>query len=214
MVGAAGRRDQSGSSPRAGAEPANFQMSGLGFALQPRPHIDQPVRQHGNIEAQMPRSQIDHFFLRGEKIRKKRCELISIQYFCHITVPAAMPAAAAAMGKCDESFRLRGNHQIAIQNYSRRWNAYGYGSRFFASFPSGFHLLELLPDNDLGLPPPEKLRRWKPSSFFHKCCSLLTSFIPCFCAIAYIGEPGILPLPSIFSAIMPELQIAPPPVVW
>jgi hypothetical protein len=122
-----------------------------------------------------------------------------------------MPAAAAAMGKSDEAFRVGRYRKIRIQNHASRWNTNGNGFQLSASFPCGICHVGTLFLQWLG--PCFDWENQKPDTFrlfLRKRLSFLTGFILLLLCDSVHSHPGIR---EIFSAT-PERQIAPLRVVW
>jgi hypothetical protein len=78
--------------------------------LQPVRRLNEACCQQSDIEAQAPGILIDLFFGFGQQVQKQCGEPALLEDASHVPIPAAVPAAAAAMCEHDYAGCLGGNH--------------------------------------------------------------------------------------------------------
>jgi hypothetical protein len=77
--------------------------------------VDKPLREHWNIKAQVARVLVDRLFFECEQIDQQRAKTVILQSASDGAVSPAVSAAAAAVGKQNQSAGGVGNAQVAFQ---------------------------------------------------------------------------------------------------
>ena len=103
---------------RAGAEQCHRYPGGVGTIAQPPNRARQPGGQTRDIEPELSGSAVDLVFFRSQQIHQQSSIACLVQLRRDHPITRTVAAAAAAVGKDDDSRRVRRQDQVTVQDHS------------------------------------------------------------------------------------------------
>jgi hypothetical protein len=94
------------------SEVTHAEIAGGRFSAEPVGDLAKPGREKADIEAQMSCTQVDLFFGFREQVEQQRPEAASLEHGGHVAIARTVPAAAATVGKQNDSCGSVRDHQV------------------------------------------------------------------------------------------------------